>query len=230
MVQLATVRAGISRRLLCNSTSSQLKTRVTHQSAAMHHKIVVFDSNYLPMPVFDIPSQHTADQVLESHYGPEEVRKRIHDATVIGITPYTPMRADMLAPEVTPNLKFISTVSSGTDHVDLEAAKKRGIQVSNAPGQMVETVAEHTIGSYFALRRRYATYKHLLTQTDQWTQPTNIFSFSMDHSGAPPKTCSEEIMGIIGYGTIGMKPAGSSNSNSQPIQAKPSRQWHMPWE
>jgi lactate dehydrogenase-like 2-hydroxyacid dehydrogenase len=170
----------------------------------MHHKIVMFDKEYLPMPTFDITTPHTADQILETHYHDfEDIRNRISDATIVGITPYTPMRANMLAPEVTPNLQLISTCSSGTDHIDLEVAKKRGIVVSNAPMPMVETVVDHTLGFYFALRRRFATYKYLLTQTDAWTSGRNIYDFTRDSTGAAPSTSSEETMGIIGYGMIG---------------------------
>ena len=43
-----------------------------------------------------------------------------------------------------PNLKLITTRSTGFDHIDIETCKKQGITICNVPSYGENTVAEHT--------------------------------------------------------------------------------------
>ena len=62
-----------------------------------------------------------------------------------------PMSADVL--RACPNLKFIDIAFTGVDHVGLEAAKERGIAVSNASGYSNEAVSELVLGMALSLAR-----------------------------------------------------------------------------
>ncbi|MBI4426378.1 MAG: hydroxyacid dehydrogenase [Candidatus Kerfeldbacteria bacterium] len=53
-----------------------------------------------------------------------------------------------------PNLKFVTTRSTGYDHIDLQACAKRGVLVSNVPTYGENTVAEHTVALVLALSRK----------------------------------------------------------------------------
>ncbi len=53
-----------------------------------------------------------------------------------------------------PELKFIATRSTGFDHIDLEACRKRGIAVSNVPSYGENTVAEHTMALILMMSRK----------------------------------------------------------------------------
>lgn len=53
-----------------------------------------------------------------------------------------------------PNLKFIATRSTGYDHIDLAACKKRGIVVSYVPGYGDNTVAEFAFGLLLTMTRK----------------------------------------------------------------------------
>lgn len=54
-----------------------------------------------------------------------------------------------------PQLKMVANYAVGFDNVDLVEAKKRGIIVTNTPGELIsESVAEHTIALMFALAHR----------------------------------------------------------------------------
>lgn len=53
-----------------------------------------------------------------------------------------------------PKLKLIATRSTGTDHIDLAAARQRGIAVCNVPEYGANTVAEHTFGLILGLSRK----------------------------------------------------------------------------
>ncbi len=90
-----------------------------------------------------------------------------------------------------PNLKFLSTRSTGYDHIDLIAAKKYGIKVSNVPLYGANTVAEHTFALLLALARKIYPS---ITRTKQ-------SNFSLDNlRGFDLKGKS---IGIIGTGSIG---------------------------
>ena len=56
--------------------------------------------------------------------------------------------------EAAPRLKVISTVSVGVDHIDLAAARARGIAVGNTPGVLTETTAELALALMLATGRR----------------------------------------------------------------------------
>jgi len=51
-------------------------------------------------------------------------------------------------------LKFIATMSTGYNHIDIEYCKKHGIKVSNVPYYGENTVAEHTFALILALSRK----------------------------------------------------------------------------
>ncbi|MDO8463033.1 MAG: D-glycerate dehydrogenase [bacterium] len=52
-----------------------------------------------------------------------------------------------------PNLKVVANYAVGTDNIDLDAAKQRGIPVTHTPGVLTDAVAEHTVALLFALLR-----------------------------------------------------------------------------
>ncbi len=92
-------------------------------------------------------------------------------------------------------LKMIANYAVGFDNIDLEAAKKRGIMVTNARAPEVsETVAEHAIALIFALARR-------IVETDTFTRAGK-------YKGWGPKMflgidVQGKTLGIIGGGAIG---------------------------
>jgi D-3-phosphoglycerate dehydrogenase len=92
-----------------------------------------------------------------------------------------------------PRLKLIATCSIGTDMIDLEAARKRNIVVSNQPGRTASVVAEHTFGLMFAAAKRAAFFTAEM-KSGRWPR--------MDGMMLQGKT-----LGIIGTGNIGAEMA-----------------------
>lgn len=91
-----------------------------------------------------------------------------------------------------PNLKMLTTNSTGFDHIDLEACKTRGIKVGYVPGYGNNTVAEMAFGLILSLTRK------IYLGIDR-IKETGSFSFK-DLRGIDLKG---RTIGIIGTGRIG---------------------------
>ncbi|MEK7481818.1 MAG: hydroxyacid dehydrogenase [Patescibacteria group bacterium] len=91
-----------------------------------------------------------------------------------------------------PNLKLITTRSTGFDHVDLKIAKKKGVKIGYVPGYGDNTVAEFAFGLLLNLSRKiYAAADRI----------KEIGSFSFE--GLQGFDLSGKTMGILGTGRIG---------------------------
>jgi hypothetical protein len=53
-----------------------------------------------------------------------------------------------------PNLKVVSTMSVGFDHIDMEECRKRGVKVGNTPGVLTQTTADLVLALLLATARR----------------------------------------------------------------------------
>lgn len=91
-----------------------------------------------------------------------------------------------------PNLKLIATRSTGYDHVDLEACRKRGIVVAYVPSYGEETVAEYTFALLLTLSRKIFESYDRIKETG---------SFSLD--GMRGFDLNGKTIGVIGTGKIG---------------------------
>lgn len=76
--------------------------------------------------------------------------ERAKDADVIMIA-NMPLSGEVIS--ACPNLKYIDVAFTGVDHVDLDAARAKGVKVSNAAGYSNEAVAELTLCMMLALLR-----------------------------------------------------------------------------
>ncbi len=96
-----------------------------------------------------------------------------------------------------PNLKFVTTRSTGFDHIDLAACKARGITVSYVPGYGDNTVAEFAFGLLLSLTRKI--YQGI-------NQVKEKRSFSFD--GLRGIDLKGKTIGVIGTGRIGKESIG----------------------
>jgi len=88
-----------------------------------------------------------------------------------------------------PRLRVLSVWGTGTDHVDLEAARARGIAVPTTPGVAATSVAEHALALLFAAARRIPLLD-ASTRRGEWARGQSVELHR--------KTC-----GVIGLGAIG---------------------------
>jgi lactate dehydrogenase-like 2-hydroxyacid dehydrogenase len=170
--------------------------------AAMQHQIVALEKQHQPLPVdgFEFPNTLTAYEKTSTR---EELHARIHNATIV-ISTTVKLDAATLDPSVTPHLQYIAASATGTDHVDLAAAKARGIRVTNCPGANLDAVSEHAISLYFAARRRTALLdRKTREQPSEWKREGSINKYMRLPDGLPPLTCKDEVLGVVGYGGLG---------------------------
>ncbi len=85
----------------------------------------------------------------------EDVVPRAQGAEIL-LTNKTPITGQAIAR--LPHLRFISVLATGYDVVDVKAAAKRGIPVSNVPVYGTDTVAEHVFALVLELARRTALH------------------------------------------------------------------------
>lgn len=94
-----------------------------------------------------------------------------------------------------PQLKMIANYAVGFNNIDLQAAKERGIIVTNAPGpEIVDSVAEHSVAFILALA-------HRIVETDSFTRAGKYGGWGpMLLLGSDVKG---KTLGIVGTGNIG---------------------------
>ena len=76
-----------------------------------------------------------------------------------------------------PKLKLVAVLAIGTDMVDLEACRQRKVQVCNVPAASNESVAEHAIALFFALRRNVVQMHNMTVQGDEWPAKGALVSY-----------------------------------------------------
>lgn len=121
---------------------------------------------------------------------PEEVIEHGSDATalVAGVEPYTADTLDQL-----PRLACISRCGVGTDSIDKEAARERGVEIRNTPQPPVQAVAELTLTFMLGLVRRLPTVDRL-THERRWERVRG-------------NLLADRTVGIVGAGRIGQRVA-----------------------
>ena len=121
-----------------------------------------------------------------------ELVARIADAeAVINIRASTRFTAEVLAE--CPMLRLISIWGTGIDHVDLGAAKARGITVTNTPAVSAVAVAEHAVSLIFAVARQTVNIDRAV-RGGEWPR-------------AMVQQLQGRTLGVIGTGAIGREVA-----------------------
>ena len=94
--------------------------------------------------------------------------------------------------EALPELTFIATRSTGYDHIDLDACRRRGIVVSNVPSYGENTVAEHTIALLLMLSRK--VHQSVLQMRSGRVDLAELTGFDLQG----------KTIGVVGAGHIGL--------------------------
>lgn len=105
-----------------------------------------------------------------------------------------------------PDVKLIAIAATGSDCVDLDYCRRRGITVCNVRGYAVNSVPEHVLMLILALRRNLLLYRQDV-QAGKWQQSKQFCLLSH-----PLHDIKSSTLGIIGYGSIGKSMAQLAES------------------
>ncbi|MGH2316815.1 2-hydroxyacid dehydrogenase [Planococcus sp. SE5232] len=96
--------------------------------------------------------------------------------------------------EAAPNLKIVSNLAVGYNNIDLEAARKHGVTVTNTPDVLTESTADLTFALMLATARRIIEAEKTV-RSGEWKSWTPMGMTGQNVAGA--------TLGIIGMGRIG---------------------------
>ena len=130
---------------------------------------------------------------------PELKLERARDADII-LT--SKCKLDAATLESLPRLKYISMLATGYNNVDVVAAGKRGIPVSNVPAYSTESVVQTTFALLLELATAVGVHDTAVKAGEWVSCPDHSFwkSSILELDGL--------TLGIVGYGTIGRAVAG----------------------
>lgn len=128
------------------------------------------------------------------HTPAEEITNRIGDAEIV-ITNKTPLTAQTFA--ACPQIRYVGVLATGYNVVDVEAARQRGIVVTNVPTYGTAAVAQHTFALLLELCHHVGAHNNAVQQ-GKWTNGRDFCFWDYPLTELCGKT-----MGLIGYGRIG---------------------------
>lgn len=157
-------------------------------------KIVFLDRETLPKTAALRTPSFPHEMIAFEKSLPEQVVERCRDADIV-ISNKVRVSGDAI--RSLPKLKFIAVCATGTDIVDLEACRERGIGVSNVRGYAVSSVPEHTLALMLALCRSVGAY-HAAVAQGRWSR-SEQFCF-LDF---PIVELQGRTLGLVGGGSLG---------------------------
>lgn len=141
--------------------------------------------------------------------------ERVGDAEVV-FTNKTPLMAEAI--KAMPNLRFIGVLATGYNVVDVEAAKARGIIVTNIPTYGTNAVAQMAIALLLEICHHAGAHSDAVKKGD-WTNNVDWCFWNY-----PLIELAGKTMGIIGFGRIGQMTAKIAQALGMNILAHDSYQ------
>lgn len=126
----------------------------------------------------------------------EHLLLRARDADVLLVNK-VPLTAQTLAN--LPALRFISVLATGYNVVDVVAARRRGVPVSNVPEYGTDSVAQHVFALLLELCHQAGAH-HAAVMAGEWVRAPDFCFWK-----TPPIELAGLTMGIIGFGRIGRR-------------------------
>ncbi len=123
----------------------------------------------------------------------DDVAARIAGCTIVLVNKLRITRELIAA---TPTLRLVALIATGTNNVDLEAAREHGVAVCNIRDYCTPSVAQHVLGVILALTHRYADYHRLAVEG--WGQHPQFTM--LDY---PVRELRDRVLGVVGWGALG---------------------------
>lgn len=135
-----------------------------------------------------------ADVVYYPRTPAGEVAGRLQDAEAV-LTNKVPLAAEVFA--ACPKLRYIGVTATGYNIIDLEAARRAGVTVTNVPGYSTDSVAQTVFALLLEITHHTGHHAARVAEGG-WTQSPD-FTFS----DFPLLELAGQTMGIVGFGEIG---------------------------
>ncbi len=101
-----------------------------------------------------------------------------------------------------PQLKLICIAATGTNNVDLAAAREFGIAVANVANYSTPAVVQHVFAMILGLTTRLRQYQDAVLEGD-WQRSSQFCLLDF-----PVREIQGKVLGIVGYGNLGKAVAG----------------------
>ena len=124
----------------------------------------------------------------------QEIAQRIGDAELVILNK---CRIDQTVLDACPNLKWVGIVATGTDNLDLDACRRRGVAVANVPGYSTYSVAQMAFSLLLSVCQCAARYDRAV-QAGYWQ-----LGIPAEYGILPQVELCGKTLGIFGYGAIG---------------------------
>ncbi|XID96267.1 D-2-hydroxyacid dehydrogenase [Paenibacillaceae bacterium WGS1546] len=162
-------------------------------------KIVVLDGYLLnPGDLSWTELEKLGEVVVYDRTPAELIVERASGAEIV-LTNKTPLREAAI--ERLPELRYIGVIATGYDNVDVQAAHRRGIAVTNVPAYSSASVAQLVFALLLELCHRVGLHSDAV-RGGEWSQAAD-FSFWR----TPLVELEGRTMGIVGLGDIGRRAA-----------------------
>lgn len=123
-----------------------------------------------------------------------ELKPRIADAEIVL---NNKVELDAVTIAACADLKLIAMAATGTNNVDLDAARAQGIAVCNVRAYCTQSVVQHVVGVLLALTHHFADYQRRLLD-GAWSAASQFCLLDF-----PIRELSGRTLGIVGYGELG---------------------------
>jgi glycerate dehydrogenase len=165
-------------------------------------KLKEFLMNIVFLDRTGIPASHDIPRPSFSHTWteydrtlPEETFERTKDADIV-VTSKVVFDRELLSR--LPKLKLIAITATGTNNIDLDAAKDLGIAVKNVTGYSSVTVPEHVLGMIFSLKHSLIGYHRDQVTSDRWATCGQFC-----YTDYPITDVRGATLGVFGKGCLG---------------------------
>ncbi len=119
--------------------------------------------------------------------------------------------------EQLPRLRYIGVLATGYNVVDIEAARERGIAVTNVPAYSTESVAQMVFAHLLTVTNRTEHYA-IQNRTGRWSSNPDFCYWD-----APLTELAGKTFGIVGLGNIGQRVAAIANAFAMNVVAYTSK-------
>ncbi len=167
----------------------------------------------------DLNTQHLSDHLEQVEFWsdttPDEMGARLAEAEAVVVNKVE-LRRDAL--KAATHLKLICLAATGSDNVDLEAAKEQGIAVVNIRDYCTASVVQHVFALLLTLNQKLDAYREQVKH-GRWQNITNFCLLD-----PPFEELHDKTIGLVGLGSLGGGVAGVARAFGMRVIAA-----RLPW-